>query len=150
MKSKKSAVKSTVSTAKKISARVEEAAVQPVAVAAQPVVKKSVVKKPVANKTALSVAKAAPSAAKEVKVAKQPKAEKKPKLKVVRDSFTMPQNEYQKIAEIKALCLKGDLHVKKSEILRAGLQALSAMGVEQMSLVLKGLEKIKTGRPNKH
>ncbi|PIY04026.1 MAG: hypothetical protein COZ20_06790, partial [Gallionellales bacterium CG_4_10_14_3_um_filter_54_96] len=84
------------------------------------------------------------------KVAKQPKAEKKPKLKVVRDSFTMPQNEYQKISEIKALCLRGDLHVKKSEILRAGLQALSAMGVEQMSLVLRGLEKIKTGRPNKH
>ena len=145
MKSKKSAVKSTVSTAKKISAKVAEAAVQPVAVAAQPVVKKSV-----AKKTAPAVAKAAPSAAKEIKVAKQPKAEKKPKLKVVRDSFTMPQNEYQKISEIKALCLKGDLHVKKSEILRAGLQALSAMGVEQMSLVLKGLEKIKTGRPNKH
>ena len=145
MKSKKSAVKSTVSTAKKISAKVAEAAVQPVAVAAQPVVKK-----PVAKKTAPAVAKAAPSAAKEIKVAKQPKAEKKPKLKVVRDSFTMPQNEYQKISEIKALCLRGDLHVKKSEILRAGLQALSAMGVEQMSLVLKGLEKIKTGRPNKH
>ena len=145
MKSKKSAVKSTVSTAKKISAKVAEAAVQPVAVAAQPVVKK-----PVAKKTALSVAKAAPLVAKEIKVAKQPKAEKKPKLKVVRDSFTMPQNEYQKISEIKALCLRGDLHVKKSEILRAGLQALSAMGVEQMSLVLKGLEKIKTGRPNKH
>lgn len=138
MKSKKSAIKPMGSAAKKISAKVEEAAVQPVASVVKPVVKK-----PVVNK-------AAPAAAKEAKAVKESKAEKKPKLKVVRDSFTMPQNEYQKISEIKALCLKRDLHVKKSEILRAGLQALSAMGVEQMSVVLKGLEKIKTGRPNKH
>lgn len=143
MKSKKSAIKPMGSAAKKISAKVEEAAVQPVASVVKPVVKKPLVKKPVVNK-------AAPAAAKEAKAVKESKAEKKPKLKVVRDSFTMPQNEYQKISEIKALCLKRDLHVKKSEILRAGLQALSAMGVEQMSVVLKGLEKIKTGRPNKH
>jgi len=145
MKSKKLVSKSTVSAAKKISPKVEEAAVQPVAVAAKPVVKK-----PVAKKAAPAAAKKTPSVAQEVKAEKPPKAEKKPKLKVVRDSFTMPQNEYQKISEIKALCLKSDLHVKKSEILRAGLQALSAMGIEQMSNVLKGLEKIKTGRPNKH
>lgn len=148
MKSKKSAIKPSAikpmgSAAKKISAKVEGAAVQPVASVVKPAVKKPAVKKTVVNK-------AAPAVAKEAKTVKEPKAEKKPKLKVVRDSFTMPQNEYQKISEIKALCLKCDLHVKKSEILRAGLQTLSAMGVEQMSVVLKGLEKIKTGRPNKH
>ena len=49
------------------------------------------------------------------------KAKKEHKEKVVRDSFTMPQSEYRKIAEIKESCLKAGLHVKKSEVLRAGL-----------------------------
>jgi hypothetical protein len=78
------------------------------------------------------------------------KAKKEHKLKVVRDSFTMPQNEYQKIAEIKAICLKAKVHVKKSEVLRAGLKVLSELDPARLTLVLKSLEKIKTGRPNKH
>lgn len=76
--------------------------------------------------------------------------DKPQKIKVMRDSFTMPQNEYQKIAEIKALCLKTGLHVKKSEVLRAGLIALCAMSEAQLSAALSGIDKIKTGRPNKH
>ena len=78
------------------------------------------------------------------------KAKKEHKLKVVRDSFTMPQNEYQKIAEIKATCLKAKVHVKKSEVLRAGLKVLSELDPARLTLILKRLEKIKTGRPNKH
>jgi len=89
-------------------------------------------------------------AVKEAKPVKEAKAVKKPKLKVVRDSFTMPQSEYQKIAEIKELCQKAGLPVKKSEVLRAGLQVLSAMADAQMLNTLNGLDKIKTGRPNKH
>lgn len=76
------------------------------------------------------------------------KAVKKPK--VVRDSFTMPESEYQKIAEIKALCLKAGLQVKKSEVLRAGVIALCAMSEAQLNTALSRLDKIKTGRPNKH
>jgi ABC-type uncharacterized transport system ATPase subunit len=107
--------------------------------AAKPAVKKA---KPVAK-----VAAAKPVAvAKEVKEAKVPK---KPKPKVVRDSFTMPQSEYLKIAEIKELCLKAGFQVKKSEVLRAGVIALCAMGEEQLKKALSGLDKIKTGRPNK-
>ena len=67
----------------------------------------------------------------------------------MRDSFTMPQNEYQIIAVIKAACLKDGLHVKKSEVLRAGLKVLAELGDAQLKRVLKGLEKIKTGRPKK-
>jgi hypothetical protein len=88
---------------------------------------------------------------KEVKIAKttkEPKTTKKPK--VVRDSFTMPQSEYQNITVIKESCLKAGLQVKKSEVLRAGLQALCAMDAEQLKKTLAGLDKIKTGRPNKH
>ncbi len=79
---------------------------------------------------------------------KSVKATKKPK--VVRDSFTMPQSEYQKISQIKALCLKSGLQVKKSEVLRAGVIALCAMSEAQLTKALGSLDKIKTGRPNKH
>ena len=81
-------------------------------------------------------------------------AEKKPKkeqkVKVVRDSFTMPEGEYRKIAEIKDICAKAGQPVKKSEVLRAGLKALAALTPAQLKRALAGLEKIKTGRPKKH
>ena len=87
-----------------------------------------------------------------IAAAKKPKKEhpkKEHKEKVVRDSFTMPQDEYQKISEIKEVCLKAGLPVKKSEVLRAGLKALGAMNAAQLKRALAGLEKIKTGRPKK-
>ncbi len=78
------------------------------------------------------------------------KPKKETKVKVVRDSFTMPRNEYQKIADIKATCLKAGMQVKKSEVLRAGLQALSAFSLPQLKSALNKLDKIVTGRPKKH
>ncbi len=78
------------------------------------------------------------------------KSKKELKVKVVRDSFTMPRVEYQKIADIKAICLKVKMHVKKSEVLRAGLIVLSELDDTQLIKVLNDLEKIKTGRPRKH
>jgi hypothetical protein len=96
---------------------------------------------------------AKPAAKPAVKAAPKPaakKAKKEHKVKVVRDSFTMPQSEYQKIAEIKAACLKAKMHVKKSEVLRAGLKLLAGLNAAKLKLVLSGLEKIKTGRPKKH
>ncbi|BBJ00678.1 hypothetical protein FGKAn22_23700 [Ferrigenium kumadai] len=102
-------------------------------------------KKPAAKKP---VAKAV---AKPVRAASKPEAKKaKQKVKVVRDSFTMPENEYRKIAEIKEACLKAGLPVKKSEVLRAGLQVLAGLSAAQLKRALGGLEKIKTGRPKKH
>jgi vancomycin resistance protein YoaR len=100
--------------------------------------------------TAKPASKAAkkPAAAKKTPVAK--KIKKEAKVKVVRDSFTMPQPEYQKIADIKAACLKTGMHVKKSEILRAGLQALAALSVPQLKAAIDKLDKIATGRPKKH
>jgi vancomycin resistance protein YoaR len=78
------------------------------------------------------------------------KSKKENKKKVIRDSFTMPQSEYLKIAEIKAICLKSRMHVKKSEVLRAGLKALAKLNATQLKRALNDLEKIKTGRPKKH
>ncbi|MDP1871590.1 MAG: hypothetical protein Q8K61_08165 [Gallionella sp.] len=132
-------------------------------VAAKPLTAASKVSKPVAKVAA--VKKAEPVAVKvtkevkkvpevkEVKAAKavkEVKVAKKPKPKVVRDSFTMPQSEYQKIADIKEIGLKSGLQVKKSEVLRAGVLALCAMNEAQLIAALSGLDKIKTGRPNKH
>lgn len=78
------------------------------------------------------------------------RTKKSHKEKVVRDSFTMPKSEYQKIAEIKEICLKAGMHVKKSEVLRAGLKALCEKTGAQLRLSLGSLEKIQTGRPKKH
>lgn len=80
----------------------------------------------------------------------QKKAKKNHKEKVVRDSFTMPRSEYRKISEIKEICLKAGMHVKKSEVLRAGLKALCEKTDAQLKLSLGSLEKIQTGRPKKH
>ena len=104
-------------------------------------------KKPLMKKAA-ALAKTATPAKPTVKTPKISKKEHK--VKVVRDSFTMPQNEYQKIAEIKGICLKAKMHVKKSEVLRAGLKLLSGLGIAQLKREMAGLEKIKTGRPKKH
>lgn len=107
-------------------------------------VKKSPVKKIPA--TVKQVVKRATIPAMEATLKKGKKDHKK---KVVRDSFTMPHNEYQKIAAIKAICLKAKMHVKKSEVLRAGLKILSELGPVELKLAMGSLEKIKTGRPKK-
>ncbi len=68
---------------------------------------------------------------------------------MVRDSFTMPQADYDLIAALKEKTLKAGLHVKKSELLRAGLIALDKLNAAQLKRAMTGLEKIKTGRPKK-
>lgn len=143
-----------MSTKKSAKIEIEQpAAAKPVA--AKPLSTKAV--KPVAAKAApvkvdapVKAEASAKAAAKPVKAAKEPKVAKKPKPKVVRDSFTMPQSEYLKIAQIKEVGLKAGLQVKKSEVLRAGVIALCAMSDEQLKVALSSLDKIKTGRPNKH
>ena len=111
--------------------------------------RKSPANKPSINKKTGTKPAAKPSQGPESKKSSK-KAKKLNKKKVVRDSFTMPQSEYQKIAEIKAICLKARMHVKKSEVLRAGLKALAKLNDKQLKQTLNGLEKIKTGRPKKH
>ena len=71
------------------------------------------------------------------------------KVKVVRDSFTMPQSDYAKLSELKLECLKAGLQVKKSELLRAGLHALCKLSAEQLAKAIGQIEQIKTGRPKK-
>jgi hypothetical protein len=106
-------------------------------------------RKPAARKAASARKAAADEAA--AKPVKKAKKEKKAegKVKVVRDSFTMPQVDYDLIAELKLKAQTADLHVKKSELLRAGLRLLSKLSAAQLKRAVAGLEKIKTGRPRK-
>ncbi|TKC92661.1 hypothetical protein FAZ69_03055 [Trinickia terrae] len=80
--------------------------------------------------------------------AKKKKTEKREK--VIRDSFTMPKHDFEKIAELKATCLKNGVVVKKSELLRAGLAALAALPEKKLLAVVASIETVKTGRPATH
>lgn len=111
-------------------------------------VAKATAKKAPAVPAKKAAAQAAPAAQLPEKKGKKARKESG-KVKVVRDSFTMPQDDYEKIGELKQQCLKSGMHVKKSELLRAGLHALSRLTATQLKLAVSGLEKIKTGRPKK-
>ena len=120
------------------------------AAVAKPAAKPAVAKKPAkAAVTKVAAPKAAAKKAAPLKKAKK-EVKKEIKVKVVRDSFTMPQGEYQQIADIKAASLKAGMHVKKSEVLRAGLKVLSALTAAELKILLDSLDKIPTGRPKKH
>ena len=69
------------------------------------------------------------------------------KEKVVRDSFTMPQADYELITALKTRSLNSGVQTTKSEILRAGLLALKQMNDGDFLNKLRIVEKIKTGRP---
>jgi hypothetical protein len=71
------------------------------------------------------------------------------KEKVVRDSFTMPKADYELIAALKQKCLKAGVSVKKSELLRAGLQLLESSSEKRLVAAIAALETVKTGRPAK-
>ena len=88
-------------------------------------------------------AKAAPSKASPIKEAKA----KKPKL--VRDSFTIPKDEYLVIESLKQRALGLSHPVKKSELLRAGLKLLAGLSDAALRTALQAVPSIKTGRPTK-
>jgi hypothetical protein len=84
------------------------------------------------------------SAAKADKPAEKPK-----KLKLVRDSFTMPEAEYAEIAATKKRLLAQGTAAKKSEILRAAIRSFAALKDADLIKAIGQLEPIKTGRPAK-
>lgn len=72
---------------------------------------------------------------------------KKPKL--VRDSFTMPEDEYAALGEMKKTCLKAGVTVKKSELLRVAVSLLRRMEMPELQQALESLTPVKAGRPKK-
>jgi hypothetical protein len=70
------------------------------------------------------------------------------KAKVIRDSFSFPEQDYLKISELKKTCLAEGLHVKKGEILRAGLLMLTKLNLAELKQAIEQVEKVQTGRPS--
>ena len=91
---------------------------------------------------AMPVTKAAVAAA----LAKAPKPKK---VKLIRDSFTMPSFDYDLIAALKLKALGSKTVLKKSELLRAGLHALAKLDTKQLVALVATLAVVKTGRPKK-
>lgn len=116
----------------------------------------SVAKAPVAvvkkaaipSTTASKETKVAPPATKN-DTEKQSKKDKPKKIKMIRDSFTLPESDYAKLAELKKKCLEAGVHVKKSELMRAGLLRLSKLNRSALLQAVAQVEIIKTGRPSK-
>lgn len=97
-----------------------------------------------------AVAKAAPTkAAPSSKAAAAAPAGKPAKHKLVRDSFSMPQQDFDLIATLKKRAIGLGRPAKKSELLRAGLHALTKLGDRQLRAALESLIQLKTGRPRK-
>lgn len=67
--------------------------------------------------------------------------------RVIRDSFTIPGDEYELISKIKKRCMKAGVSANKSEVLRAGLAALNSMSDGELAKTVEGLARVKTGRP---
>jgi hypothetical protein len=73
----------------------------------------------------------------------------KAKARLVRDSFTMPQADYDLIGTLKTRAVASRRPTKKSELLRAGLHALQALDDAGLYAALEALMPIKAGRPRK-
>ena len=71
------------------------------------------------------------------------------KEKLVRDSFTMPRADFALIHQLKERGLGFKRAIRKSELLRAGLQALAAMDDALLKALLDRLPALKAGRPRK-
>lgn len=102
----------------------------------QPAVKALV--KPVSSTAKTEPAKSTPA-----------KPVKEKKVKVVRDSFTLPKTEFLQITDMKKRAMALGIEVKKSELIRAGLQAISSMADASFKKALGNVPTIKTGRPSK-
>lgn len=100
--------------------------------------------KPATTAPRATKAKAAAAAKPAAAPAKEVKA-KKPKL--VRDSFTIPKDEYSAIEALKLRAGKKGYAAKKSELLRAGLKLLAGLSDADLLQALKAVPSLKTGRP---
>jgi uncharacterized protein YjhX (UPF0386 family) len=142
----------------------EKSAAAPAAEPAAKPASKRLVAKAAAKPAVKSAAKPAPKAVvktpakpaepvKAAKPAKPAKLDKKPakpaRAKLVRDGFTMPEADFALFAKLKARAMAGKRETKKSELLRAGLQALNAMGNAEFLAALGALAPVQIGRPKK-
>ena len=134
-----------------VAKRAGKSASQPTGTAAQaapvPTIASAMAPKPAARKAKVAARKAAMSPAAPAPALAAEKAAKAHKPKLVRDSFTIPKNEYQVLDALKQRALGLQRPVRKSELLRAGIQVLDAMGDKALLKALSAVPTLKTGRP---
>lgn len=75
--------------------------------------------------------------------------EKPAKVKLIRDGFTIPEDEYRRLAELKVRTIGLKRPAKKSELLRAGILVLCKMSDRALLSSLAAVPSLKTGRPRK-
>ena len=97
-------------------------------------------------KEAAAARKSPPPKAPAAPVDKKPP---KQRVRLVRDSFTMPEPDFALIATLKGRALAAQRETKKSELLRAGLHALMALDGAALVGALGRLHPLKVGRPKK-
>jgi hypothetical protein len=139
--------------AKKVTTPKAAPKVAPTTKAIAPVTKKPVVKKAAKSKpviTNLLAPKAKTTLAKKpAPKAKSSEKSKSQKVKMERDSFTMPKDEYSQLGLLKTRLAALGQPAKKSELLRAGIKLLVAMSDNTLKITLAKVPVIKTGRPKK-
>lgn len=72
------------------------------------------------------------------------------KSKVMRDSFRIPASEYAVLQALKQRAAQAGRPAKKSEVLRAGVKALAAMGDSAFVTALAAVPPTKAARAAKH
>lgn len=110
---------------------------------------KAVKSRPVAKPAEAKVKPAAQPKTAKTKAAPVAKPAKPVKQKLVRDSFTFPETEYQTLVALKKRLLASGTDVKKGELMRAGLALLSGLDDAALATAVARVEKLKTGRPAK-
>jgi len=98
--------------------------------------------------TGATPASAKPASRKAPAVASAAKASRK-RQKPVRDSYTMPREDYTMLIALKDRAQTAGRPARKSELLRAGLHALAALDDAQLRVLLDGLVVLEKGRPRK-
>ncbi|WP_457393591.1 hypothetical protein [Roseateles sp. P5_E1] len=149
------AVAPVQATAKLRAAKVPRAAAKPAAKATVKPAAKAAAKRaakvaatPAAKPAAKPATKPAAKASEPTtKAAKPASPAKTAKVKLVRDSFTMPSDEYALLSQLKQRALAGAHHAKKSELLRAGVKLLASLDNAALLRALTSVPTVKTGRP---
>ncbi|MBC3934604.1 hypothetical protein H8K47_04465 [Undibacterium sp. CY7W] len=127
----------------------KEVAVAKLVAGRKPAAAKELVVKAAGSTRAKKPEAAAKVVAERIVPVKAEAPEKARKTKLVRDSFTMPEDEYAVLGQVKKACLKAGIEVKKSQLLRIGLVLLSRSGTPELKKLIAELAPLKAGRPKK-
>jgi len=72
-----------------------------------------------------------------------------PPERVVRDTFTMPRSDQDRLQALRERCLQGGVAVSRSELVRAGLRLLHSLDDGELLAAVRAVEKVRTGRPKR-